>query len=639
MTAAALEAQGIAVEFVPTLASQEGLLAELPRPVGRALFVGGEGARRLLVDELPADFRAVYRTVELDAGASRRRRRPRRLAFGGSRLGEARLGAAHDHDRAADDGRRIRGRPHSRGGSGDAGCRRPRRLSRGVARFITFLTDFGLQDDFVGTCHGVMKRIAPEVEIIDITHGIAPQARPPGGADPGEYAALHARRSSPRGRRSGSRRRATRPCPARRTGAHLRRAGQRPADSRRREARRDRRGARAGESRVRARVGLAHVPRPRPLLSCGRAPRTRRSAQRARAADRSRCACSSRHPAARRRHDHGSIRPCCRSTGSGTSASISTARISTKPASCPAPASSCWSAPSAITPSPRARSPTQAGRHHPLRGRVPEHLDRDQRRQCRGDVRRSRRARTFEFIWTRFEQAGSRPEVCAFVDERCPTQPVALAILPAARAQAVRRDRGGVGTRCADPTHLAPYEAALAAVDPAPSRALDLGTGTGQGAFAIARRFPSARGRRSRSRRRDACGGEAQDAAGARANVCVSKRADASALPFPDASFDLVAHANMIPFFDELARVLAPGGQAVFAFSLGAGNADLRPARTGQARSLRAVDSRSLRSSLPARAPRCLPARELARKLRAQGRSRRGITGPDGLPLWGRTLR
>jgi S-adenosyl-L-methionine hydrolase (adenosine-forming) len=43
-------------------------------------------------------------------------------------------------------------------------------------RFITFLTDFGLADDFVGTCHGVMKRLAPEVEIIDITHGISPQA-------------------------------------------------------------------------------------------------------------------------------------------------------------------------------------------------------------------------------------------------------------------------------------------------------------------------------------------------------------------------------------------------------------------------------------------------------------------------------
>jgi S-adenosylmethionine hydrolase len=40
--------------------------------------------------------------------------------------------------------------------------------------FITFLSDFGLQDDFVGTCHGVIKSIAPEVEIIDVTHGISP---------------------------------------------------------------------------------------------------------------------------------------------------------------------------------------------------------------------------------------------------------------------------------------------------------------------------------------------------------------------------------------------------------------------------------------------------------------------------------
>jgi S-adenosylmethionine hydrolase len=40
---------------------------------------------------------------------------------------------------------------------------------------ITLLSDFGLQDDFVGTCHGVIKRIAPGAEIIDITHGIPPQ--------------------------------------------------------------------------------------------------------------------------------------------------------------------------------------------------------------------------------------------------------------------------------------------------------------------------------------------------------------------------------------------------------------------------------------------------------------------------------
>jgi S-adenosyl-L-methionine hydrolase (adenosine-forming) len=41
---------------------------------------------------------------------------------------------------------------------------------------ITFLSDFGLQDDFVGTCHGVIARIAPEARVIDVTHGIAPQA-------------------------------------------------------------------------------------------------------------------------------------------------------------------------------------------------------------------------------------------------------------------------------------------------------------------------------------------------------------------------------------------------------------------------------------------------------------------------------
>jgi S-adenosyl-L-methionine hydrolase (adenosine-forming) len=41
--------------------------------------------------------------------------------------------------------------------------------------FVTFLSDFGLQDDFVGTCHGVIKRIAPEAQIIDVTHGIPPR--------------------------------------------------------------------------------------------------------------------------------------------------------------------------------------------------------------------------------------------------------------------------------------------------------------------------------------------------------------------------------------------------------------------------------------------------------------------------------
>ena len=37
---------------------------------------------------------------------------------------------------------------------------------------VTFLSDYGLGDDFVGVCHGVIARIAPDVRVIDVTHGI-----------------------------------------------------------------------------------------------------------------------------------------------------------------------------------------------------------------------------------------------------------------------------------------------------------------------------------------------------------------------------------------------------------------------------------------------------------------------------------
>ena len=47
---------------MPAVSTQEGLLAELPRPAGRVLFGGAEGARRLLIDELGADFVPLYRT-------------------------------------------------------------------------------------------------------------------------------------------------------------------------------------------------------------------------------------------------------------------------------------------------------------------------------------------------------------------------------------------------------------------------------------------------------------------------------------------------------------------------------------------------------------------------------------------------
>lgn len=38
---------------------------------------------------------------------------------------------------------------------------------------ISFLSDFGHQDEFVGVVHGVIARIAPDTRVIDVTHGIA----------------------------------------------------------------------------------------------------------------------------------------------------------------------------------------------------------------------------------------------------------------------------------------------------------------------------------------------------------------------------------------------------------------------------------------------------------------------------------
>jgi S-adenosylmethionine hydrolase len=40
------------------------------------------------------------------------------------------------------------------------------------ARLITFLSDYGHRDEFVGICHGVIARRCPQARVIDITHGI-----------------------------------------------------------------------------------------------------------------------------------------------------------------------------------------------------------------------------------------------------------------------------------------------------------------------------------------------------------------------------------------------------------------------------------------------------------------------------------
>lgn len=117
-------------------------------------------------------------------------------------------------------------------------------------------------------------------------------------------------------------------------------------------------------------------------------------------------------------------------------------------------------------------------------------------------------------------------------------------------------------------SYLAPLAAGLLHVRPDPERALDLGTGTGDAAFLLAREFPNARVRGvdiSEEMVRRAQGKIGLDPEGRVA----FRVADAADLPYDDASFDLVAQLNMPPFYRETARILRPGGFFVIAASWG----------------------------------------------------------------------
>lgn len=46
---------------------------------------------------------------------------------------------------------------------------------------VSFLSDFGHGDEFVGVVHSVVRSIAPHVTVIDVTHGIAPYDTRAGG--------------------------------------------------------------------------------------------------------------------------------------------------------------------------------------------------------------------------------------------------------------------------------------------------------------------------------------------------------------------------------------------------------------------------------------------------------------------------
>jgi SAM-dependent methyltransferase len=118
------------------------------------------------------------------------------------------------------------------------------------------------------------------------------------------------------------------------------------------------------------------------------------------------------------------------------------------------------------------------------------------------------------------------------------------------------------------PDAFAALERALSAIETPPMRVLDLGTGTGAAAFIVAHRFPEAEvvgvdiaeGMLAQAR---------SDTPPELAGRVRFDAADGAELPFGDDSYELVVLANMIPFFDELARVVAPGGRVVFSFSAG----------------------------------------------------------------------
>jgi len=125
------------------------------------------------------------------------------------------------------------------------------------------------------------------------------------------------------------------------------------------------------------------------------------------------------------------------------------------------------------------------------------------------------------------------------------------------------------------PDAFAPVEAALDALPEAPSRVLDVGTGTGAVAALVAARYSEA----------DVVGVDVAERMIEEARRKVAERvrfqvADAQRLPFGDGTFDLVTLGNVIPFFDELARVTAAGGRALFSFSMGAGTPIYVPSET-----------------------------------------------------------
>jgi ubiquinone/menaquinone biosynthesis C-methylase UbiE len=96
-----------------------------------------------------------------------------------------------------------------------------------------------------------------------------------------------------------------------------------------------------------------------------------------------------------------------------------------------------------------------------------------------------------------------------------------------------------------------------------PRRILEIGSGTGSGAQILKQQFPPS----------EITGVDLSPEMVRIATVKVPgvtfEPADAARLPFEDASFDLVVQNNVPVYFDELVRVLAPGGHVLITSTFG----------------------------------------------------------------------
>jgi ubiquinone/menaquinone biosynthesis C-methylase UbiE len=96
-----------------------------------------------------------------------------------------------------------------------------------------------------------------------------------------------------------------------------------------------------------------------------------------------------------------------------------------------------------------------------------------------------------------------------------------------------------------------------------PKRVLEIGTGTGSGAAVLKARFPNA------EITAVDLSPEMVRIAMAKVDGVTFEPADASRLPFPDNSFDLVTQNNVPVYFNEIARVVAPGGRILITSTFG----------------------------------------------------------------------